>query len=209
MRERKKIRLRDYDYSGAGGYFVTICTFNRQYLLGKIANQEIVLNDIGKIAEQWWLKLENKFTNTTLDYYVIMPNHIHGIIIISGGRTDVGAIHELPLQRHKIERRRMLIPKMIGYFKMNAAKYINQLHGAAGHLFWQRNYYEHIIRNENELNRIREYIRNNPLKWDLDRENPLSKNFNLEHNRYWKGVYDYRRGNSCLRGKTYHSGMQA
>jgi hypothetical protein len=77
---------------------------------------------------------------------------------------------------------------------MNAAKYINQLHDATGHPFWQRNYYEHIIRNENELNRIREYIQNNPLEWDLDRENPLSKNFNLKHNQYWKEIYDYRRG---------------
>jgi len=194
MRERKKIRLRDYDYSEAGGYFVTICTFNREYLFGGISNQEVVLNDIGEIVEQWWLKLENKFANITLDYHVIMPNHIHGIIIIPDGRDGVGAIHELPLQRDKIERRRMLIPKIIGYFKMNAAKYINQLHDATGHPFWQRNYYEHIIRNENELNRIREYIQNNPLKWDLDRENPLSKNFNLKHNQYWKEIYDYRKG---------------
>jgi REP element-mobilizing transposase RayT len=77
MRERKKIRLRDYDYSEAGGYFITICTFNREYLFGGILNQEIVLNDIGEIAGQWWLKLENKFVNITLDYHVIMPNHIY------------------------------------------------------------------------------------------------------------------------------------
>jgi len=190
MRERKKMRLRDYDYSEVGGYFITICTFNREYLLGGISNQEIVLNDIGEIAEQWWLKLENKFANIILDDHVIMPNHIHGVIIISGGRDNVGAIHELPLQRDKIERRRMLIPKIIGYFKMNTAKYINQLRDATGHPFWQRNYYEHIIRNENELNRIREYIQNYPLKWDLDRENPSSMNFDMEHDRYWKEIYN-------------------
>jgi len=184
------MRLRDYDYSEVGGYFITICTFNREYLLGGISNQEIVLNDIGEIAEQWWLKLENKFANIILDDHVIMPNHIHGVIIISGGRDNVGAIHELPLQRDKIERRRMLIPKIIGYFKMNTAKYINQLRDATGHPFWQRNYYEHIIRNENELNRIREYIQNNPLKWDLDRENPSSMNFDMEHDRYWKEIYN-------------------
>jgi REP element-mobilizing transposase RayT len=84
----------------------------------------------------------------------------------------------------------MLIPKIIGYFKMNSAKYVNRLRGAAGHTLWQRNYYDHVIRDENELSRIREYIHNNPLKWDLDRENPLSKNFDLDHDRYWKEIYD-------------------
>ncbi len=190
MRERKLNRLRDYDYSEAGGYFITVCTFNREYLFGKISNQEIELNDIGEIVEQWWLKLENKFTEVKQDYHVIMPNHIHGIIMVSDGKNDVGAIHELPLPRDRIERRRMLIPKVIGYFKMNSSKYINRLRDATGYPLWQRNYYEHIIRNDNELYRIREYIQNNPLKWELDRENPLSKNFNMEHKQYWKEIYD-------------------
>ncbi len=82
----------------------------------------------------------------------------------------------------------MLLPKVIGYFKMNTAKLINQMINRSGP-FWQPNYYEHIIRNEKELSRIREYIQNNPLKWDLDRENPMSKNFNLDHDTYWKEVY--------------------
>ena len=186
-RYRKTIRLRDYDYSKAGGYFITICTHNREHLFGAISNQEIMLSDEGRIVGQWWLELEGKFTNVRLDYYVIMPNHMHGIIIIPEG---VEAIHELPLQRNKIGRRRMMVPRIIGYFKMNSAKHINRLRDTAGTPLWQHNYYEHIIRNENELYRIREYIQNNPSKWDLDRENPLSKNFNLEHNRYWKEVYN-------------------
>jgi REP element-mobilizing transposase RayT len=190
VKERKQIRLRDYDYSGDGGYFITICTSNREDLLGGISNQGIELNETGKIVEQWWQKLEIKFTNITLDYHVIMPNHIHGIIMMSEGVMDVGAIHELPLPRGRIERRRMLIPKVIGYFKMNSAKHINILRKATGDPLWQRNYYEHIIRNEKELSRIREYIQNNPLKWDLDRENSLSKNFNMEHKQYWKEIYD-------------------
>jgi putative transposase len=189
-RHRKTIRLKDYDYSQAGGYFLTICTYSRKDLFGEISNQKIVLNDVGEVVEQWWLKLENKFTNVQLDYHVIMPNHICGIIMISEGKNDVGAIHELPLQRGKVERRRMLIPKIIGYFKMNSAKCINRLHDSKGDPLWQRNYYEHIIRNENELYRIREYIWSNPSKWDLDRENSFSKNFNLEHKQYWKEIYD-------------------
>jgi putative transposase len=190
-RYRKAIRLKNYNYSEAGGYFITICTYNRKYLFGEILDQEVVVNDTGEVAEQWWLKLGYKFTNVKLDYYVIMPNHIHGIVIISEEKNDVGAIHELPLlRRGRIERRQMLIPKIIGYFKMNSAKRINQLHDSTGDPLWQRNYYEHIIRNESELYRIREYIQNNPSKWDLDRENPVSKNFNLEHNQYWRKVYD-------------------
>jgi REP element-mobilizing transposase RayT len=149
-----------------------------------------MLNETGGTVKRWWLKLGDNFANIEieLDSCVVMPNHIHGIIMVT--RKEVGAIHELPLQISKIERRRMLIPKIIGYFKMNSAKYVNRLCGATGRTLWQRNYYEHIIRNENELYRIREYIQNNPLKWDLDRENPFSKNFNLDHGRYWKEIYD-------------------
>jgi REP element-mobilizing transposase RayT len=196
MRQRKQIRLRDYDYSGAGGYFITICTCNRENLLGKILEQSIELNEFGKVAIQWWLELENRFPEIKLDYHVIMPNHIHGIIIMSHGENDVGAIHELPLPRGRVERRRMVIPKVIGYFKMNSAKHINLLRNATGDPLWQRNYYEHIVRNEVELSRVREYIQNNPLKWDMDRENPLSKNFNMEHKKYWQEIYEKRRGNS-------------
>ncbi len=187
-RSRKTIRLSDYDYSQAGGYFITICTCHREYLFGQVTNHQIVLNEAGDMVKRWWLKLADKFSDIELDSCVVMPNHIHKIIMVS--RKRVGAIHELPLPRDRIERRRMLIPKMIGYFKMNSAKCINLLCDTRGHSLWQRNYYEHVIRNEGELFRIRDYIQNNPLKWDLDRENPLSKNFDLDHDRYWKEIYD-------------------
>ena len=188
-RNRKVIRLREYDYSQAGGYFITICTYHREYLFGQVINHQMMLNKTGETVKQWWLKLEDKFINVKLDNYVVMPNHLHGIIVVIE-KDKVGAIHELPLQSGMILRRQMLIPKTVGYFKMNSAKYINRLRGAMGYPLWQRNYYEHVIRNENELYRITEYIQNNPLKWDLDRENPLSKNFNLDHDRYWKEIYD-------------------
>ena len=120
-----------------------------------------------------------------------MPNHLHGIILI----TDVEAIHELPLQEsmnvgtiHELslrERRNMLLPKVIGYFKMNSAKIINQKISSSGTSLWQRNYYEHIIRNESELDRIREYIVNNPIKWTLDYDNPDSKP-DREELQFWR-----------------------
>jgi len=196
MRERKQARLGGYDYSQAGGYFITICTHNREYLFGQVINYQMALNEIGKIVKQWWLKLEDRFTNVKLEDYVVMPNHIHGILMVTEEENDVGAIHELPLQSGMILRRQMLIPKVVGYFKMNSAKYVNRLRGVVGISLWQRNYYEHIVRNESELSRIREYIQNNPLKWDLDRENPLSKDFGLDHDRYWKEIYESGRGNS-------------
>jgi REP element-mobilizing transposase RayT len=149
----------------------------------------MMLNKTGETVKQWWLKLEDKFINVKLDNYVVMPNHIHGIIVVIE-KDKVGAIHELPLQSGMILRRQMLIPKTVGYFKMNSAKYINQLRDVTEHPLWQRNYYEHIIRNETELYRIRDCIKNNPLKWDLDRENPSSRNVNMEHDRYWKEIYE-------------------
>jgi len=160
------IWLPGHDYSSPGAYFITIVTNNRQYLFGEIVNNEMILNEYGEIANKYWYEIPKHYTNTQLDEYVIMPNHIHGIIFI------VGAIHELPLQQNEfsqlIQRRKMLLPKIIGRFKMNAAKQINQIRQTPGIPVWQRNYYEHIIRNDNELNKIREYIINNPLTWQTD-----------------------------------------
>ncbi len=171
---RKSIRLKDYDYSREGAYFITICTYNRECILGNITDGEMILNQFGKIVLECWNNLTTRYTNIELDKFVVMPNHVHGIIKII---DNVGTIHELPLQgkdcmNQQIERRRMLIPKVVGYFKMNAAKQINIMRNTPGIPFWQKNYYEHIIRNVDKLNKIREYIHHNPLKWHLDRENP-------------------------------------
>jgi putative transposase len=188
---RKPIRLKGYNYSMAGGYFITVCTSRREYLFGEIINQEIKLSRPGEIVEEWWRKLKDKFPDVELDGYAIMPNHVHGIVILSEKEEKgVGAIHELPLPNNRFQRRRMLLPRIIGYFKMNSAKEINRLRDVRTTSLWQRNYYEHVVRNENELHRIRGYIQNNPLKWELDRENPLSKNFNSPNDLYWNGIYD-------------------
>ena len=110
-----------------------------------------------------------------MDEFVIMPNHVHGIISIVSD-SEVGAIHELPLQQYNNwkERRRMVLPKIIGRFKMNSAKHINQIRNTLGIPVWQRNYYEHVIRDEEELNRIREYILTNPSQWEKDENNPVN-----------------------------------
>jgi putative transposase len=174
--ERKYLRLKHYDYSQSGAYFVTICTNEREAYFAKCRNLEVVI-------QNHWKGLKIRFPEIELDEFIVMPNHIHGIIFI------VGATHELPLQLSQKRRQNMLLSKVVGYFKMNTAKQINQILNRAGLPFWQRSYYEHVIRNEKELRKIREYILNNPLKWELDRENPISKNFNSDHDSYWKEIY--------------------
>lgn len=129
-----------------------------------------------EVIKCWWDKLPEKFPDIKTDQFVIMPNHTHGIVFIVGAVHEPpkhnGAIRELPLQLLQQKRRHMLLPEIIGYFKMNTAKHINEIRKTPGTPVWQRNYYEHIIRNEKELTRIREYIINNPLKWEFDWENP-------------------------------------
>jgi REP element-mobilizing transposase RayT len=146
--------------------------------LGKIQDNEMALNQYGQIVNNVWNTLENRYKEIILDEFIIMPNHVHGILLID---NPVEVIHELPLQ----ERRKMLLPKVVGYFKMNSAKLINQLRGTQGQSIWQKNYYEHIIRNEVALTQIREYIVNNPLKWHQDIENQQGTP-NQEEIQFWR-----------------------
>jgi REP-associated tyrosine transposase len=163
---RRSIRLTGYDYSQEGAYFVTLCTNGLRCLFGEVKDDEMVSNEFGQIVQTCWDKLPELYPQAVFDMFVLMPNHIHGIVVI-----EVGAIHELPLQG-RLERRRMLIPRVVGRFKMNTAKQINVMRGIPGVRVWQRNYWEHIIRNEESLNRIREYMIDNPRRWLLDRQNP-------------------------------------
>lgn len=163
IHHRQSIRLKDYDYSEAGAYFVTVCAWKKEYLFGEIKNGEMMLNECGETVAKWWEAIPDHFHHVELDEFVIMPNHVHGIIVL-----NVGAIET---RKH---RRQMLLPKIIGRLKMNSAKHINIIRTTPGVPVWQRNYYEHVIRDEPELHTIREYIRQNPLKWDIDEENPES-----------------------------------
>jgi len=163
IHHRRSIRLQDYDYSSEGAYFVTMCTKNRECLFGEIVNGEMVLSEYGKIVEQCWFNLPNHYDNIELDAYVIMPDHFHGIIFITDSVKNVESQPELSRQQ---QRRKMLLPKIVGRFKMNSAKQINQMRNTPGISVWQRNYYEHIIRDEKSLENIRNYIVQNPSKWN-------------------------------------------
>ena len=167
---RRSIRLRGYDYSQAGAYFLTVCVQNRECLFGEIADGQMALNDAGKVVADEWTKIAKICNEIELDKWIVMPNHFHGVLVIN---DSVGAIHESPLQMTVTQRRNMELPKLIGRFKMLSSKRINEIRNTSDVKLWQRNYYEHVIRNDDELNRIREYIVNNPAKWALDRENPM------------------------------------
>mgnify|MGYP001114696632 CR=1 FL=1 len=153
----------------SGAYFVTICCHNRECLFGEIADDGIKLNLIGEISKKYWLRINEHYKNTNLDNFIIMPNHIHGIIIIN---NIVGVQYIEPLHNEY----QHIIPKSIGSiirtYKSTVSRWCNK--NGYNNFKWQRNYYEHIIRNEKELNQIREYIINNPLKWEFDEENPNS-----------------------------------
>ncbi|GLI32783.1 transposase [Desulforhabdus amnigena] len=176
QRNRRSIRLRGYDYSQAGAYFVTICTQNRECLFGEIVDGEMRLNTAGKIVADEWVKTEEIRNEIEMDEWVVMPNHLHGILVITGsgitphGEGDRRCRGDQPVAPTG-PRPRSIGAVMAG-FKSAVTKRINELRRTPGQKLWQRNYWEHIVRTETELNRIREYIWNNPAQWELDRLHP-------------------------------------
>ncbi len=165
---RRSIRLKGYDYSQAGCYYVTIVNQNRECLFGDVVDGEMVLNELGKIVQDEWLKTAQIRKNIELDIFVVMPNHVHGIIIIDA--NPVGVIRRITPTKPRLFSNSL--GSIIGQFKSVVTKRIHKM--GIQHFKWQRNYWEHVIRDENELNHIQEYIINNPLKWDFDDENPNS-----------------------------------
>jgi len=174
---RRSVRLKGYVYSKPGWYFITLCTKNREMLFGDVDDCKMVLNDTGEIIKTEWLKTGDIRANVFLDQFVIMPNHVHGILqIVEMDENNVGAHSDVPLQYNVSEKTeqfgkstRNSIPTIIKLFKSTTTKQINQIRKISGISIWQRNYYERIIRDEPELNRIRKYIIENPFKWQEDK----------------------------------------
>jgi REP element-mobilizing transposase RayT len=209
---RRSLRLKGYDYSWPGAYFITIVTQDRACLFGEVVDGEMRLNEAGRRVEKWWAELHHKFPNVQTDEFVIMPNHFHGIVMIMSNpvgadlcvcpdETDAGmGAHvgadlrvcpdntDAHMGAHTGAPLRVCpddtgahagapLPEIVQWFKtMTTNEYIRGVKQSGWPPFrgrlWQRNYYEHIIRNDDELRRIREYITDNPLRWALDRENP-------------------------------------
>jgi REP element-mobilizing transposase RayT len=166
----RSIRLQGYDYAQEGMYFFTVCTYKRQLLFGDVGNGEVKLNDFGHVVCDEWRKSTDIRREIALDAFVVMPNHVHGIVMVTD--RDVGATGRSPFlpgpPKHSLG-------SFIAGLKAAVTKRINEVRGTPKAPVWQRNYYEHVIRNEESLQRIREYILNNPAQWDLDPENPEAK----------------------------------
>ena len=173
---RRSMGLQGYDYSQAGAYFVTCCTHERAFLFGDVVDSDMQMNDAGRVVERCWLAIPNHFPNTDLDAFVVMPNHVHGIVVITDGL--VGAKNFSPLPQNNTAARRPTgtpsgtIGSIIRGFKIGVTKWFRD--NTDTDTVWQRNYYEHIIRNDESLNRIRQYVLDNPLRWAFDRENPAA-----------------------------------
>ena len=214
---RRSIRLKGYDYSQAGAYFVTICVQGRECRFGEVANDEMHLNEAGQMALAAWEALPQRFPTVELDEFIIMPNHMHVIIVITSD-NDVGATtrpafggvvvapdwagttragttragtRPAPTEEEAATARPTLGAIVGAYKSITTDEYIRGVKHQSWPSFfkrvWQRNYHEHIVRNERELNAIRRYILNNPLKWALDRDNPQ----NIKHLPPPKTAADY------------------
>jgi len=148
IHHRMSVRLKEYDYSQPGAYFITVCTQKGECVFGDVVGGEIVLNQLGEIVKTEWLKTFDLRRNLILDEYIVMPNHFHGIIIVINNDSR-GTLQRAPTFEQFCR-------------PVSNSILINDIHQTPGIPLWQRNYYEHIIRNEDGLNKIREYIQNNP-----------------------------------------------
>jgi putative transposase len=192
IHHRRSIRLRGYDYAQAGVYFVTICAQGRECLFGEIVGGEMLLNEYGRIVAECWDDIAHHFSTVELDATVVMPNHMHGVIVLLESNDNVGARFPHPDGRgygrgygrgHRAPtpttdavaaalHRRPTLGQIVAYAKYQSTKRINVLRDMPGLRVWQRNYYEHIIRDEADLLKIREYVVNNPARWEFDQLHP-------------------------------------
>jgi len=168
--QRKSIRLEDYDYTSPGEYFITICTHNHKCTLGEINKGEMWLNEIGKIVEEEWLRTLNIRSGIKLDVFVIMPNHIRGIIVISdeSSKQSVVGTHSCA----SLQRKPRSLGSIIAGFKSAATKRINEMQHTPSLHVWQKRFYDRVIRNDKELAIIRDYFHNNVLQWTFKDDNP-------------------------------------
>ena len=181
-------RLKNWDYSSNGYYHITICTKTREHIFGRIVvetglkpvSTKMTLNEYGKIVEKCWHDLPDHYSNLKLDEFVIMPNHIHGIMIIDNndipasagvvetGLKPVSTRTTTPIPTQTTNKKQHGLFEFVRAFKTFSSRRINELRLSPGTSVWQSRFYDRIVRDENELNRIREYIQNNPINWKND-----------------------------------------
>jgi putative transposase len=176
---RRSIRLRNYDYAKAGTYFVTLCTYQRQCLFGHIVDGKMTLNEIGKIVEAEWLRSPEIRNEISLDYWVVMPNHFHGIVIITHDDNPQESLsphssnpNQSSSQDWSIRMKPRSLSSLITGFKSATTRQINHFRNAAGTPVWQRNYYDNIVHDQQSLENFRQYIKKNPSSWQVDQLHP-------------------------------------
>jgi REP-associated tyrosine transposase len=196
---RRSIRLKGYDYSLKGAYYVTLVTLGLECLFGDIVKKEIYVSKYGEIVQKWWDEIPIHFPNAETSAFAVMSNHIHGIIFIIDERwgevlspynnsnqdnqehivdKEISHIEDISLKQGRVSLplRKPTLGQIVAYFKYQSTKEMNKIEDAKTTTkFWQRNYYEHIIRNEKELKQKTDYILDNPSHWDEDAENPLKR----------------------------------
>jgi REP element-mobilizing transposase RayT len=177
---RRSIRLPGYDYSQPGAYFVTVCAHDRRPQFGEIVNGEMAPSEKGVAVQAAWAEIPIHFTNVECDAFCMMPNHIHGILFVldQDGRGTACRAPTVERFSHPV---RGSLATIVRSFKAAATRRINALRGSPLPPVWQRGFYEHIIREEDELERIRRYICENPARWSDDAENPLGSPKQLDH----------------------------
>ena len=165
---RKSTRLQSYDYRTAGAYFVTICTYDREPTFGQVVNESVILSPAGLIVQEEWIRTPQLRPGVELDQFVVMQNHVYGIVVF---HDDPARFANQPDEAHgcaPLRRSPRSLSSLIAGYKSSATKKINRARGMPRMSVWQRNYYEHVIRNDQDLDRIHQYIANNPAKWQED-----------------------------------------
>ena len=197
MRDRRSIRLKGYDYAGTGAYFVTLCTWNRECLFGNFEDGEMNLNGLGVIVQEEWLRTAELRKAVETDAFVIMPNHIHGIVVITGGGDRSTCIPEEDIMLNASPGRpgvswespSLSLGSIVRGFKSATKIRVNEARGSPRAAVWQRNYHEHVIRGELDLERVRRYIAENPSRWTEDDNHP-SRMKHVGYPGVWYGTCD-------------------
>jgi len=181
IHHRRSVRLKDYDYSSQGLYFITICVQDKKCLFGKIENDEMKLNAAGKMIMKWWAKVPEKFPDIILDEFIIMPNHFHAIVENTGAKSDEVAVGANPrvrpedrIENAQTDKFSTQLYYLVQWFKtMSTNEYIRNVKNIGWEPFdkkvWQRSYHEHIIRDQKSYQKISEYIKSNPSRWEQDK----------------------------------------
>ena len=159
-------RLKHWDYASAGYYFVTVCTWNREHFFGEVVGGTMRLSAVGEIARQCWVGIPAHFDQARLDEYIVMPNHLHGIVVIV--ETRHGASLQTPTANQFGPLKRGSLQSILNAYKGGVTRICREVPFA-----WQPRFYDHIVRNEEDLQHIRQYILNNPGQWEIDQDNEV------------------------------------